>query len=476
MDLRLPLSCVLDPQLGRRHVVPHRTLSLRRSSPFVQYLTSDDTRLPEHPLLTVKAQSAEAYETYVGEDDWVRAGGCGGTHCAEDDNDGGEPLCFDDVVQWVVDALRTVGGCGDGAASGVVLCGRRVVADDCCWAVPSRTPALYSPRDVFLAMRNSTKFLRDIHHQTDCVRVGDGEATVEIALARVVGENPANEFRVFVPYRLVKTGDTFSITKWEETAYIGVCQRATDVCFPSLMAWDSTVHSANYDYFVQNINGARLLERGVEIDAVLRDALLHQAEVKSPGDVINPVSVLLLAVDVVFESISLPFYIISAKVRCFRHDRLRDPQCVAPFIREDADDDTSAHKTANDGVSGNDYSGEIDIEDVYGDSVAFFRLFRDVENWNRHVDFYHGTGEEEVVLQSSGSVRALTATKDRRFFVVASERDDLASTKESMLKRGLPLEFLQPELLTCGSEVHAQQWRARLAQCILLAEEAKRKS
>ncbi|SCU71456.1 D123, putative [Trypanosoma equiperdum] len=476
MDFRLPLCSVLNSEVGRRHKIPHRTLSLPKTSLFVRYLDSDDTRLPVHSLLNIVPQPAEDYETYTGEDDWEKkvddaagvVGDCGGID--------GNPPRFDEMVQWVIDALKDIEGCGGAASDGVVLCGRWVVADDCSWVVPSRTPILHSPRDVFLAMRNSPKFLRDVHHQIlsgDTSSAGMG-STVELTLAKAVGKNPANDFRVFVPYRLVRAEDTFRVTIWEGRVFAGVCQRSTDVCFPSLMSWDLRTHSENYVHVLRHIEGARLLERSIEADPYLRTFLLRKVEANEVEGAASPCSVLLLSVDVVFEGVSLPLYIVSAKVRCFKHDRLRDPLCVSPFIKEEDNNGSEEGVNAVGGGVDGDRSDGIDTKEMLDDSVIFFRLFRDVNNWNFHVTLcLHPDGGEVSGDVDKGVNIVPSPQRDRRFFVIASERSDLVLTKEPILKRGMPLEFLRPELLGDIGEGLPQVWKDRLLRCLSLVQRSQ---
>ncbi|RNF20651.1 uncharacterized protein Tco025E_03668 [Trypanosoma conorhini] len=457
MDLRVPLSCVLGAPLAQRHAVPHRTLRLDAAHPFVQYLASDDTRLPRHPTLAVEARPPEEYETYVGEDVWR-------TQAGADSDDTHPAPRFDDVVRWVADALRVVAGDGDG--DGVVLCGRSVVADDCGWAVFSRTPTLLSPRDVFIAMRNSPKFLRDVHHQLRGAAAA-GSAKVEVTLAKALGGNQASEFRAFLPYRLHTSAGELRAEAWANHLYAGISQRATDVCFPALMAWDEATHEENYLTVMRHVAHARLLERSLESNARLRTALLRQAaKFFAASDAPSTESVVvLLAVDLLFESPSLPVYLLSAAVRCFPHD-LRGPACASPFILE-ADGTNNTHPTAEDadaGGGGSDASDEEEEEEeeeeVLCDSVSFFRLFRDVANWNRHVEVWRRRGDTSGTQQQ------------RRFFVVASERDDLAPTKESLAKRGLPLEFLHPDLFK-GDENFLREWREKLMQSLTMAQQCR---
>ncbi|KEG10505.1 hypothetical protein DQ04_03631020 [Trypanosoma grayi] len=468
MDLRVPLACVLSSPLGHRHAIPHRTLRLGAAHPFVEYLDSDDTRLPQHPTLAVVAQSADAYETYVGEDVWHQQepNNSSDNKNGEGNGDTDAVPRFDDVVQWVIEALSAVGG--DGA--GVVLCGRCVVADDCGWAVLSRTPALHSPRDVFVTMRNSSKFLRDVHHQLRGEKSGEeaeeaasAPVQVELTLAKSMGGDPVKEFRVFLPYRLYTTDGEVQVELWDDHVYAGISQRATDVCFPALMAWDVERHDESYAVVMRHVTNAMVLEKALAKDIQLRAALLRQAAAVAgcggdDGKRREVPCVLLLSVDVLFESLSLPVHLLSAKVRCFRHDDERDPACTFPFIQEDntATSHNSRNHKGDDEDDGSEESGE---EDMLYDSVSFFRLFRDAANWNRHVELWrqrHSRGEASDVCASQ---------QERRYFVIASERSDLAPTKETMAKKGLPLEFIRPELMQ-GDEEFQREWREKLMQCM----------
>ncbi|KAH8609706.1 hypothetical protein ERJ75_001169000 [Trypanosoma vivax] len=469
MNLRLPLCTVLQSPVTPRHCVPHRTLHLSCSSPFVRYLCSNDTRLPQHPLLAVHPQPAEAYESYVGEDDWLpKEGGeevdeaCGVASL----------LCFDNEVQWVIDAIRDL----DGDASGVVLCGSRVVADDCGWAVSSRTPALRTPREVFIVMRNSSKFMRDVYFQLREVGDADagGKGDVMVTLAKALCECTANEFRVFIPYRLRVSAGAPKLSMWEGLAFAGVSQRATDVCFPSLMAWDSDTHATNYDVLMEHVQRAQLLERSLEVDEPLRSALLTYVTTGADKSVRcesesnrSCNDVVILAVDVLFESASLPIHIVSAKVRCFRHDGMRDPSCAAPFVLCEGDEcDDSA---ANDDTSVV-HSEESDMDGALEDDVGFFRLFSDIHNWNRHVELCCVGDGAAASARGDGDGKGTRKSRGRRFFVIASERGDLKQTRESLAKRGLPLEFLRPELLSGHRDFASHEWKEKLLKCITGAQ------
>ncbi|RNF02802.1 hypothetical protein TraAM80_06154 [Trypanosoma rangeli] len=471
MDLRVPLSCVLGAPLAQRHAVPHRTLLLDATHQFVQYLTSNDTRLPQHPTLAVEARPAEEYETYVGEDVWQQQEGTASYSS--------DPApCFDDVVQWVTDTLHEVGGHGDG----VVLCGRSVVADDCGWAVFSRTPTLLSSRDVFIAMRNSSKFMRDVHHQLRRgASAASGPLKVEVTLAKALGRNQALEFRAFLPYRLHTSAGEVRAEAWEDHMYAGISQRATDVCFPILMAWDEATHDENYRTVMRHIRHARLLERALENSARLRMTLLRQVANISPavGVPSTESAVVLLAVDLLFESPSLPVYLLSAAVRCFSHDGAKDPACAFPFILDNEaaggtweenntrSTNTVADADAESGGGGSDESD--DDEEVSWDSASFFRLFRDVANWNRHVEVWRQRGDAAA---AGGHAYTSGTQKEQRFFVVASERDDLVTTKESLAKRGLPLEFLRPDLFK-GDDNFMREWREKLMQSLTMAQQCR---
>ncbi|ESL09423.1 hypothetical protein TRSC58_02854 [Trypanosoma rangeli SC58] len=468
MDLRVPLSCVLGAPLAQRHAVPHRTLLLDATHLFVQYLISDDTRLPRHPTLAVEARPAEEYETYVGEDVWQQQKSAA--------SDSPDPVpCFDDVVQWVTDTLHEIGGHGDG----VVLCGRSVVADDCGWAVFSRTPTLLSSREVFIAMRNSSKFIQDVHHQLrGGASAASGPVKVEVTLAKALGRNQALEFRAFLPYRLHTSAGEVRAEAWEDHMYAGISQRATDVCFPILMSWDEATHDENYRTVMRHIRHARLLERALENSARLRMALLRQAVKASPaGEVPSTESVVvLLAVDLLFESPSLPVYLLSAAVRCFSHHGVEDPACAFPFILDNeaaggTGEENSTHSvnTAADADAEIGGGGSDDEAEVSCDSVSFFRLFRDVTNWNRHVEVWCQRGGAAA---AGGRADTSGTQKERRFFVVASERDDLMTTKESLAKRGLPLEFLRPDLFK-GDDNFMREWREKLMQSLAMAQQCR---
>ncbi|ORC87072.1 uncharacterized protein TM35_000242220 [Trypanosoma theileri] len=486
MDLRIPLSCVFTAALTPRHEVPHRTLRLDFTHPFVHYLDSDDTRLPQHPALNVTAQPAEAYETYVGEDVWTREGedtnNTGSTHNGASS---ASTPSFNEVVQWVMEAIAEVGGDG----CGVVLCGRYVVADDCGWAVSSRTPTLYSPREVFIAMRNSSKFLHDIHHQLhykmneNCegsheastvvapsATTGTARGCVEVTLARALGGDPVKEFRVFMPYRLhlVEGGKKIFAEVWEQNRFAGISQRATDICIPKLMEWDEHTHNENYALVMHHVEEAKILEKALETDAQLQGALLRRL---GSLNCLNKESIIescfvLLSVDILFENLSLPLHLLSAKVKFFSHDKVKDSKFLFPFIKEEdaavngsnTDEDISDTESDKD----NREDEEEDEEKLY-DSVSFFRLFRDITNWNQYVEIWR----ERYYVKGNNAENS--EKEKKRYFVIASERSDLACTTESIMKRGVPLEFMCPELMQ-GDEDFQREWREKLMHCMNMAK------
>lgn len=565
MHTRLPLPVVLSAP-GQRHAIPRATLSLPADGPFFRYLDSDDTRLPNHPYLNGRAADPAGYETYVGEDVWNEPGNTvHSSSCSSDDegdgndndddnadvNGGGggrkrrvrhSELVFDDVVEWLV---RTVDE-KEWACDGVVVCGKYLVADDATWAVPSRSPTVYTPREAFMVMRCSCKFLSDIRWQRrdalaqmGAVASAGGEAGVvmaEFTLCKAMAGPAAKELRAFIPYRVTPSLNNatnvisdgppqYSLSE-PLLAYAGVCQRHTDVCFPSLMAWTETDHHNCFSLLTERIKKSRLLERTCEDNPAFLPALTDkwwQANARAAAAAPTPTGAvarhaaeaaasarargfsLLVAVDLLFESVTLPIHLLSAKARLFPCEEEGDPPAYAgmpeaPFVLEPLDEDDRAAdgdaavpaeevvspqpEDASDNDNGNandDNDGEED-EPEDTNSVNFFRLFRNEFNWNKYIEEMEGRWEDAVRAavahdaknRSSEdededededdregseqpppravSAAVLSDAKVARYCVVASDVSDLVTSVDTLTKRGLPLELMRPELLQGNEE------------------------
>lgn len=445
MHGRIPLATALSTS-GRRHAVPHRTYVAPREGAFFSYLNSDDTRLPRHPFLRAIGRPAEEYDSYVGEDVWNTS-----QACSSNEDDMGEPIECDEVIDWILNVLEE-----DWAKDGVVLCGRYVVADDCTWAVPSRSPTLFSPYEICMVMRNSVKFLEDVATQ-----VADGaRADAEFTLAKSLAGSGAKEMRALVPYRVRQNKDGSIELAPAMHHYAGICQRFTEVCFPSLMSWSETEHDEFFHMMMERVKKAALLERTCRTDTQFLHRLLQaygdlwrQVDCRryfgSRTDAraaIAPVDcLLLLSVDLLFESASLPIHVLSGRVRVFPSESMnptaeageKDVAAGAPFMLEPVELSTGEGTTEAGPAAAADAGLEIEESDAEAIEhiSSFLRLFRDEENWNRYVEAMDGRQIDDL-----------------RYCVVASEAGDLLTCPDTHSKRGLPLELRRPELLQLNPE------------------------
>ncbi|CCW62295.1 unnamed protein product [Phytomonas sp. EM1] len=495
MHSRLPLS-ILFSAPGGRHAIPHRTFHAPADDAFFRYLDSNDSRLPQHPLLDAHAAPPEAYDTYTGEEVWDHPLTAAESTAKPPSNDPGKDASeeeseglianrvFDDVVSWVERVLGEAW-----AADGVVLCGRFVVANDCAWAVASRGAAVFTTREVFMAMRCSAKFRQDIHAQ----RHGNGAMGMEFTLAKALAGEGAKEMRVFLPYRLtsVEGGGELRLSLPLEN-YAAVCQRATDVCFPSLMSWTEREHDENFAVILKRLKQARLLERASAANDKWLSKLKHMF-LKDAHNPLRPTAkkpaapkrgemqnlVLMLAVDILFEGPSLPIYLLSAQTRLFiakptslaSQEAERDRDAVGadlPYLKEplssDNDDDDSNTDVAS-------FSSSYEYDRIYSMDhrevvLGFFRLIRDEANWNRYVDVMAGryafsfppprqspncNGIENGTAHRTPSI-AEGSESVNHYCIIASDPSDLVTCRDDLRMRGLPLEFTNPDLLRSDPE------------------------
>lgn len=489
MESRIPLSIVMSTP-SRRHAIPHITLSLPADSAFFSYLASDDTRLPNHPYLNGRSVDPTEYETYVGEDVWEQPDNVVDSSEGEDNGDGhGQKvqhadLVFDNVVEWLVQALEG----NEWTRDGFVVCGRYVVADDAAWAVPSRSPTLYTPREAFMVMRCSCKFLNDIHAQR--AERGGGEITI----AKAMAGSAAKEMRAFLPYRLTRSSssdDNPPLVDWQLSkqllGYAGVCQRHTDVCFPSLMAWSESQHHDHFSLMMERLKKSELLERACERDPAFLSTLVSKwlkRNSERPEGATPPPNgfIAFLAVDLLFENASLPIPLLSAKVRLFPAQAVAAPSFVglpeAPFLVEPPDEEKAVTRGADEGVP-EEQEGRTDstsegseVEDEETDATDFFRLFRNEINWNHYVEEMESrldsaahdvvtrfrrtaanvAGSNDAESESVIPLPVLSDVKVSHYVVVASDVSDLVTCGDTLMKRGLPLELQHPELLHHSQE------------------------
>ncbi|KPA85235.1 hypothetical protein ABB37_01588 [Leptomonas pyrrhocoris] len=534
MQSRIPLSIVFSAD-GKRHAIPHCTFRVpvcqatdaaqtdqeEEGVSFFHYLDSNDTRLPSHPHLSAYAQPPEEYETYVGEEVWEReaadkkkasappqTSSTQETAVSDGEVEALEPVPgFHSVVNWV----RRVFAEEDWAGDGVVLCGRYVVADDGAWVVPSRSPTLFSTREVFLLMRNSCKFLQDVHAQMNAMKAAasgpphcPGSPSLlylEFSLARSLAGSGASEMRAILPYPLhfsTKTQTWVTDDTAASLSFTGIGQRLTDVCFPSLMAWTEDEHDENFRRMQRRIEQAALLERTREVDPDFISRLVARflkrrgaASSQSVGcssaghGVQHPAEhlTLLLTIDLLFDGPSLPIYVLSAKSRVFEvvqrteavWDELLGTTAVwplwAPLLKSAAGEaggsqgsTSAATLSTMEGTSTNsdtDAQEEADTEEDDEDEVEsgngaatlnFFRMFRDAAHWNQYVV----TMTQRLHAAAADSSSSPDSNKPFRdvqhYCVIASESSDLVTCGDTLTKRGLPLELMHPELLELNAD------------------------
>ncbi|KAG5474447.1 hypothetical protein LSCM1_03231 [Leishmania martiniquensis] len=536
MHSRIPLSIVFSAE-GKRHAIPHRTFcvaaqpadgsagastdlgSAREGVAFFRYLDSNDTRIPSHPHLRAYAHPAEEYDTYVGEEVWDDAdetpaspSGKTSGHDAGKAQSGGASCCsesevvapvpsFGSVVEWVNEVFESE----EWASDGVVLCGRYVVADDGAWVVPSRSPTLYTTREVFLLMRNSSKFLRDVHTQmidlkAEAQRGSDGDSlTLEFTLAKSLAGSGASEMRAILPYPLHFSPRTHTWAVEDNAvslSFTGIGQRVTDVCFPSLMAWTEVEHDGNFRLMQRRIEQAALLERTCAADPAFIPRLVSIFDKGrhlrlglddiSGQQHLHPHLALFLTVDLLFESPSLPIYVLSAKARVFEVAPRTSAAWAAianapewhlwtPLLADadtigtdDALDDVAAATAANAacvvdnsthtaslGEGREAEEAEEEEEDVAASFLNFFRMFRGIAHWNQYVTAMVARLQHRFGGATSCQDSNKLSLGVQHYCVIASESTDLVTCMDTLSKRGLPLELMHPELLQVNEEAGA---------------------
>ncbi|KPI87882.1 hypothetical protein ABL78_3039 [Leptomonas seymouri] len=525
MQSRIPLSIVLSAE-GTRHAIPHRTFRIpvsqttdapqteqqKEGVSFFYYLDSNDTRLPSHPHLRAYAQLPEDYETYVGEEVWEKKGAAeppaSSAHEAE-----AEALAPVPEFRGVVDWVNRVFDEEDWAEDGVVLCGRYVVADDGAWVVPSRSPTLYTTREVFLLMRNSCKFLRDVHAQMKVVAAASSGLPchhgfpsplyLEFTLAKALAGSGASEMRALIPYPLHFSATTqgwVTDCAAASLSFTGIGQRLTDACFPSLMAWSEDEHDQNFRLMLRRMEQAALLERTLEANSDFISRLVakfHKRNCVVPsqsaaGSNDDPGArqseehlTLLLNVDLLFEGPSLPIYILSAKARVFEVAQRTDAEwdglqgrttsrpLWTPLLKltedeEDEDhnatagappvtaDKASSHSSNSDAAEEREGDSEEDDDEEVGGggagTLSFFRMFRDAAHWNQYVAAMVQRLHDAATDGSICPDSNKPSRNVQHYCVIASEGADLVTCGDTLTKRGLPLELMHPELLEQNEE------------------------
>jgi hypothetical protein len=310
---------------------------------FQQYLLSDDTRLPLHSSLANTAAHPEDYTTYSGEDVWK------GPNVATTawSHDGPTPTATASVqhpsteelqrtsqppsgaavnflMLWVHSAMRALGGGG----GGVVLCGKYRCVTDCAWTSASREVSLHNPRDVLVAMRMSSLFLEDLERQADEAFQTSAAAcggaslqpteddTIMWSLERAVPISSSTLFRLFFcqpcdPLHHFDGVQAKQMGDWDTMICLG-SQRATDVLLPGLVLWTDAEESAALDAMRSRVCASA---SGLSTcDSTGQQLLSHLVSGKHKNSSSPDTKVMVVAVDVVFESTSLPIFMLSASV------------------------------------------------------------------------------------------------------------------------------------------------------------------
>lgn len=328
-----------------------------------EYLLSDDTRLPLHASLTNTAAHPEDYTSYSGEDvwngphvattQWSHDGSSTAKHSSSapqrhetgstGDDDGkssvahpppppsGPAVNF--LLLWIRSALVALAG----RDSGVVLCGKYQCASDVAWTTSSRETVLLNVRDVLVAMRMSSVFLNDLERQADeCYRrceacagattaySSGGQAmtsdaldegdVITFSLESAVTVSASTSFRLFFYASSSSVGDG------EAVACLG-SQRATDVLLPALARLTHEEEHSALEAMRSRIfpspsssshTESTLIQQSVGLD--LLKQFLGAAELARERRAQEDPPTTILAVDVVYESPTLPIYLLSAAV------------------------------------------------------------------------------------------------------------------------------------------------------------------
>eukprot|EP00796_Vickermania_ingenoplastis_P004721 gene4721-3412_t len=197
---------------------------------------------------------------------------------------------------------------GEGAYE-VVLAGKYAIADDCPWAVCSRTCGLQSTREVVVVMQSSTKFAMDLARQREEVLAGKA-TSLQFSLVRMMGCGGADEWRVIIPYRILPIRPSEAATGVEPDTqpreederslgagpvvagirleplldFTAVTQRATDVCYPALGTWGEREHHEHHRQLVRRALKANILERLDRLLLLGQHPAQEKGPVKKPSD------------------------------------------------------------------------------------------------------------------------------------------------------------------------------------------------
>lgn len=534
---QIPISiCLKEGIESRRGYYPYLTYAKEsfasveegHEDPFLLYLLSEDNRLPMHPLVKGLAAKDEDYETYVGDKEWEK----GLEQSKKEEEQITDPLPYNDAVNWITHAVEyltsvepsgagqykdtppppsasQVSLCGQysvptytgAGAYSVVLAGKYCIADDCSWAVSSRCPQVQSTRDVLLLMKSSLKFGRDLQRQREEVK--EGRATmIEFSLIRAVGNGGADEWRVFipcrvVPHRAISSGDAHCPALCKAvalkegmmdivplTSFTAVTQRATDVCFPALSTWNAKEQCEHHQLLVSRVLQANLLERWHQapikgrkksqccssfestLDAYFELLDSRMQEVKGEkAKNHNPITwdelILFFAVDVVWESSTLPVYVLSGQVHLFVADASVKKngaavQNIVPYLKNEDDESVKLEDQSNQLPTFKPLVKPSEGRKVClntlqnrGDGSGFWRLLRSSQHWNEYVKNVEKGRKDCEENHSSGS------SAYPYFCIFATEAEDLltaAERREEPCRSGLPVEFLHPELLHGNKE------------------------
>jgi hypothetical protein len=263
----------------------------------IDYLDSDDTRLPPHPLLQlVKRCDPQEYNVYTGEEVWESASAHQEEMNAEQVDAAAVATFVDFFLVPSIAALMNV----DFHCAGVVLRGYSCVADDASWAVSSQSVWVTNVRDVFHLLRMSTKFLEDVSAQRADKREHNNEDAISMALTCGVEHFPSAEFRAFVSYPLDVS---------RSAVVLGLSQRSLDVCYPELAELYTEHDNAQQSALTKTLMASveRLLKAYLSPSSDLVSWLTSLFGRSDGTD-----TEVIVSFDILFESSSLPVWLLSA--------------------------------------------------------------------------------------------------------------------------------------------------------------------
>jgi hypothetical protein len=329
--------------LPKRNRIPSAYLTL--DGPFVEYLTSDDTRLPPHPALKVRSGNDEDDEK-----DMLQS------------EPGSEPASrlpiFDEEIRWI---RETIGELQDPATRfedsdfGVVVGGGFGLFDDANWATVNGTQRCIDVNDVMMVLKCTTRLRNDFAWQ----RVV-GEPLVR--LSRFVDHHACHVFRAFV----------------EGGRVIAICQRSVDQLHQALIDMTEAQHQELFDAIRRPIEGK--LVATIATSTSPNDTAA--AWIKAPS----------LVIDVFFEGGQLPVQVVSCRAVQQLDDLARWEialQRQREFAIEAEDLDPESKRQA-----------VLDFQWLPADALTF-RVFRTLEDLRKFAFTADGDVRREVAIARS---------------------------------------------------------------------------